>query len=87
MTVGTRDRNIGPEPRTFCGALVALATFFAALPGPAKAASLVSGLNRMANVAANESTWLVGFLAICVTIGVVLFIDRRRRLRTRRATS
>lgn len=61
--------------------LLASITIAASLATGCEAATLGGAMQRLVGAVTAESTPLLGLLAICVVLGLVLAVDRRRRVR------
>jgi hypothetical protein len=67
------------------GRIVPLVAAGAAATLPASecaAATTASAMQRLVDAAAAESSTLFGLLGICILLGLIIAIDRRRRLRS-----
>lgn len=70
-------------------AVLVLAVTALAMPlaSTCEAATIGSAVQRLADAAVAESSLLLGLLGLFVALGLVLAIDRRRRLRTPRSST
>lgn len=67
--------------------LLAVTVLAMPLASACEAATIGSAVQRLADAAVAESSLLLGLLGLFVALGLVLAIDRRRRLRTPRSNT